>query len=227
MICDNRSAIQLRTCSRHRKNTSDRDDLTLRFLKPKIVFFPWIFLAVYRYGYGFCIVAAGTATDCKQKINFILSCYLHALTKLFHSRIRHNSRIFKNLFSIFLQDSYDLVIDTVFLDGTTAIDQLYILSVLRKFLLFPCLRLFILFLRDGILHFSFSVHLLCIFRHQNHIIPADSDQRSAQESVDRKPGMILNTTLLPRQKMLRIIWNLSKNVKTVILRHRLYSPVWR
>ena len=90
---------------------------------------------MYGDGYGLGIVAAGTAAYGQKKIYIIVSCDLYAFAKFLNCRIRHDTCIFDNDLPIVFQDLHDLIVDSVSLDGAAAIDELDVLSILRKLLI--------------------------------------------------------------------------------------------
>ena len=133
VIRNDSACIHLRTCPRHRQNTSDRDDLTTRFFKTDVILFPRIIVTMYRHRYRLCIVAAGTAADCQQEIRLILLCDPDAIPQLFDCRIRHHAAVLHHGLAVCFQDLHHSVIDAVLLDRTAAIDQLNGFAVFGQF----------------------------------------------------------------------------------------------
>ena len=129
------TCVHFRAGSGHGKDTSDRKDVACGFLKPDIVFIPWIFITVHRYGNSLGIITAGSSAYGKKQICLIVPRNFNSITKFLYSGIRHYARILYYVFPIVLQDLYDLIIYTVFLDGATSIDQLNIFPILGKFII--------------------------------------------------------------------------------------------
>ena len=134
MVRNDGTRIHLGTRAGHSQHASDRNDLTCRFFKTDIVFIPWILVTVNGNGYRLRIVAAGTATYRKKQIDIIFTSDPDAFTELFDRRIRHNTAIFHDRFSVILKDLHDLIVESVLLDRTASVNELDVLSVLRKFL---------------------------------------------------------------------------------------------
>ena len=135
VVRDDGSGIHLGAGPGHGQDAADRNDLACGLFEPDVVFVPWIFVAVYGDGYGLGIVAAGTAAYGQKKIYIIVSCDLYAFAKFLDSRVRHDTCVLNDVLPVVFQDLHDLIVDPVSLDGAAAIDELDVLSVLRKLII--------------------------------------------------------------------------------------------
>ena len=134
MVRYDRAAVHFRAGANHCQDTSHRDDLIVHVLHLEIIFFPWVFRAVSRYGNRFRIVADRAAPDRKDQVYLTLPGNLTAFLQFLYRWIWHDTCIFKHIFSVCLQNLHDLVIDSILFDRPAAIHKLYILSILRQLL---------------------------------------------------------------------------------------------
>ena len=77
-VRNNRSRIHLRSCSNHSQNTADRNDLTIRLIKPHKIFLPRIFRAVHWYRHRLRIITYRSAAYRKQQICIMISGNLNS-----------------------------------------------------------------------------------------------------------------------------------------------------
>ena len=133
MICYDRAAVHFRAGANHCQDTSNRDDLIVHIFHLKVIFFPWIFRAVCRYGNRFCIVADRTTPNRKDQVCLTLSGNLTAFLQFLYRWIWHDACIFQHIFSICFQNLHDFIIDAILFDRPAAIHKLHILSILRQF----------------------------------------------------------------------------------------------
>ncbi len=129
MVGDDRSTVHLRAGARHRQHTAHGNDLAVGFLKADIVFIPGIVVTVDGYGYRLRVVTARPAADRKEEIDLVLARQPHALAQLIDRRVGHDARVLDDGLSVRLEDRDDLVVESVFLDRTAAVDQLDGLAV--------------------------------------------------------------------------------------------------
>ena len=135
VVCDNCTAVHFRAGSYHGQNTTYRNNFAGDVLHLQIIFFPWIFFAVYRNRYRFGIITNRTASDRQNKIYVIFFCKAASFIQLFNSWIWHNTRIFNNRFSACFQDIHYLIVNTIFLNGTTSIAKHHCWTIFGQFIM--------------------------------------------------------------------------------------------
>ena len=134
MIGDHRATVHFASRSHHGQNAAHGNDFTGRFLKTDIILLPGIFLAVNRYGNCLRIIADRSAAYSQNQIRPAVSGALYALPELFHRWIGHDTRVFRNSLAALFQYRNDLIVDTVFLNGTSSITEQHIAAILLKLL---------------------------------------------------------------------------------------------
>ena len=133
VLGDDGATVHFRPRSRHRKHAADGNPLAGHFPEIVEIILPRVLLAVCGTGYRLAIVADGTAADGKDKIHRLFPCECHALHDLFDRGIGHDARQFDRLFSRFAEFRLYRIVNTVFADGTAAVHQHDLFSVLTQF----------------------------------------------------------------------------------------------
>ena len=126
------AGVHLRTGACHSQHTAYRQSLTIRLFKADIILLPGIFPAVHGNGDRLGVIADRAAAHSQQKIRMVVPCDLDALIELINGRVGHNAGDLCHILSILIQNPNDIIIDSVLLNGTAAVDQHDILAVLRQ-----------------------------------------------------------------------------------------------
>ena len=133
VICYNSTAVHFRTCSHHRKYAAYRNDTIVYILHPQIILIPRIFLTPGGNRNSFRIINRRTSAYRKDQIHIVFLCDPASLIQLLHGGIGHDARIFKNLFPRIFKGFYYFIIDSVFLNRTSAIGQHDSFSIILQF----------------------------------------------------------------------------------------------
>ena len=135
VIGDDGTAVHFAPRADHGKNARDGNDRAGRLLEADEVLVPRILAAIDGDGDRLGIVADGTAAHGENEVRLACPRAFDALVQFFHRGIGHDARILRNGLAALLQNSDDLIVNTVLFDGTAAVDEHHVLTVAGKLFL--------------------------------------------------------------------------------------------
>ena len=133
-VGDDRAAVHLAARARHGQNASDRHYGIVNVLESVEIFVPRVLVAENRYGHRFGIVAHRAAAHRKQQVGFCRARLLYSVPEFFRRGIGHNAAVLENFLAVAFENVNHFVVNSVFLDGTAAVNEHNVFAVTRKLL---------------------------------------------------------------------------------------------